>query len=306
MGRMNRRDFGVGALSAVGAASLAGGSSSGQENSPLSLPRVRWGEHELSRVLVGHNPIKGFSHLSSDLSREMRQYHEGSPEAGLSLLRRCEQCGINACQMGAPVIENLLRAHYERGGRLKWIATIYSSPEDPDASAMELQRILEMDPRPIGVQQLGNVSDALMRAGKLDLVQENLKRIRDAGLLVGLGAHNWQTIDYAADKDWDVDFFQCCFYESLFSLDPARMGKEMFDDQARQAMTRVIRQVSKPCLAFKILGAGRHCNSPQTIERAMRFAFDNIKPTDVVLLGMWQKYRDQVGENTAIARRILA
>jgi hypothetical protein len=37
---------------------------------------------------------------------------------------------------------------------------------------------------------------------------------------------------------------------------------------------------------------------------ALRFAFQNIKPTDVVLVGMWQKYKDQAAENVALARKI--
>ena len=80
---------------------------------------------------------------------------------------------------------------------------------------------------------------------------------------------------------------------------------EIFEEEARQAMVKVIRQVSKPCIAFKVLAGNRHCGSPEAIAGAMRFAFEKIKPTDVVLLGMWQKYKDQVAENVACARRIL-
>jgi hypothetical protein len=62
--------------------------------------------------------------------------------------------------------------------------------------------------------------------------------------------------------------------------------------------------VSKPCIAFKILAAGRHCNSPQEIEAAFRYAFRNIKASDVVLVGIWQKHRDQASENVAIVRPV--
>jgi len=70
-------------------------------------------------------------------------------------------------------------------------------------------------------------------------------------------------------------------------------------------MTHTIRQVSKPCIAFKALAAGRHCQSTESVRRALRYAFANIKSTDVVLLGMWQKYRDQVDENATLVRQIL-
>ena len=155
------------------------------------------------------------------------------------------------------------------------------------------------------MQQIGNTSDALMRSGRIDLTLENLKRFRGAGLLVGLGSHNHEVIDYAENKGWDVDFYQCCLYRSVFSLDEAHRGREEYEEEARESMTRTIRQVHKPCIAFKVLGAGRHCQSSATVEAALRYAFEHIKPTDVVLLGMWQKHRDQVAENTRLVRRIL-
>jgi hypothetical protein len=125
-------------------------------------------------------------------------------------------------------------------------------------------------------------------------------------LLVGLGSHNHEVIDHAETKGRDVDFYQCCFYRSVFSLDPAKAGKETYEEEARTSMIRTIRQVSKPCIAFKVLAAGRHCGSLASIEAALRYAFEHIKPTDVVLVGMWQKHKDQVAENGALVRKILA
>ena len=91
----------------------------------------------------------------------------------------------------------------------------------------------------------------------------------------------------------------------MFRLKPGPAG-EVFEEADREAMVQMIRQVPKPCIAFKVLGASRHCGSSESLEQALRFAFEHIKPTDVVLLGMWQKYKDQVAENTTLARRILA
>lgn len=300
MSRISRREFGGATLAAFGtAAGLP--SVSAEEAGPAKLPMVRWGGHKISRLLVGHNPIKGQSHFSNELSRQMRQWFEADPARIRQLLRRCEELGVNTCQMGGQAIEDALRAYHAEGGTIRWIATFYSKPGE---GKEELARILKMTPRPIGVQQLGNVSDGLMREGRIDRVLENLKMFRDAGVLVGLGSHNHEVIDYAEDKGWDVDFYQCCFYRSCFSLDPAKKG-ESFEEEARQSMVGTIRSVSKPCIGFKVLGANRHCGSPADVQRALRFAFENVKPTDVVLVGMWQKYKDQVADNVASARKIL-
>jgi len=302
MAEISRREFTGATLAALGA-TMRPGQASAHEAPQAKLPTVRWGEHEITRVLVGHNPITGKSHYTAELSREMREWFAEDGTRGLDLLRRCKSLGINTCQMGGRQIEELLRAHYAEGEGLQWIATLYSKPGQ---GKEELARILRMRPKPIGVQQLGNTSDALMREGKIDLSRENLKMFRDAGLLVGLGAHNHETIDCAANKDWDLDFYQCCFYRSWFGLNRTENTEgEDFGEDARQAMVQTIRQLPKPVIAFKILAANRHCATPSAVEGAIRFAITKIKPTDVVLLGMWQKYKDQVAENVGYARRAL-
>jgi hypothetical protein len=69
---------------------------------------------------------------------------------------------------------------------------------------------------------------------------------------------------------------------------------------------RTLAKVSKPCIAYKILGANRHCRTPASVEAALRLALENLKPTDVILVGMWQKYKDQVAENASLVRKILS
>jgi len=308
MSRINRRQFVGGALAGLGLSSMV--PTLRAANTPARLlPTVRWGNHDITRLLLGHNPIKGVSHQTGALSQEMRDYFAADARRSVRLLRSCEEMGINACQMGyrpsEQFIEEMLRQHHAEGGRLNWIASFYSLPQEAEEARKELEHLLRMTPRPIGVQQVGNTSDYLMRTGRIDLTLDNLKRFRDSGLLVGLGAHNHEVIDYAEGKGWDVDFYQCSFYRSLFSLQEAGQGRELFEEEDRESMTRTIRQVAKPCIAFKVLGAGRHCQSAETIESALRYAFGRIKPSDVVLLGMWQKHVDQVGDNTRLVRKVL-
>jgi hypothetical protein len=64
-----------------------------------------------------------------------------------------------------------------------------------------------------------------------------------------------------------------------------------------RVMTSVIRQVKQPCLAFKILGAGRLCSSQEDVIAAFKFAFENIKPTDGIIVGMFPWYFDEVTAN---------
>ena len=289
-----RREFLGSSAALIGAAIIARGAG-GADEKPPKLPTVKWGKHEISRLLVGHNPQKGQSYTSGALDKEMKEWFK--PETGhdVELLKRCQEVGINTCQMGAPPMEAAIRRFYAGGGRMQWIPTFYSKPGK--GAADELKRILTMDPKPIGVQQWGQVSDDLFAAGKLDTVVENLKMFRDAGLLAGLGAHNPKVIEHAEEKGLDLDFYQCCFYHHKPS--------GAWPDEERRRMVGVIAKVSKPCIGFKVLGGNRHTKTPQDVYDALKFAFDSIKPTDVVLLGMWQKYKDQPGENRDSACRTL-
>jgi len=69
-------------------------------------------------------------------------------------------------------------------------------------------------------------------------------------------------------------------------------------------MTEVIRQVEQPCLAFKILAAGRRCANQQMVREAFQFAFSNIKPTDGVIVGMYPRFFDEVNANSEYTRSL--
>ena len=53
-----------------------------------------------------------------------------------------------------------------------------------------------------------------------------------------------------------------------------------------------------------MLAAGRRIGNPAEVRRCFEEAFANIKPTDAVIVGMYQQFGDQVGENAAIVREI--
>ena len=290
---LDRREFLSSSLAAAGTL-LACGTATGAAAPEGTLPMVRWGKHDISRLLVGHNPLKGQSYTSSQLDQEMRQWYDPNQGHDVELLQRCQAAGINTCQMGATAMEDVLRRFYARGGRMQWIPTFYSKPGE---AKEELKRVLSMEPRPIGIQHYGGVTDTLFNKKRLDDARDTLKMFRDAGVLVGFGSHNPRAIEYAEEKGFDVDFYQCCFYQHVH--------EKVWKDEERQRMVATIRRVSKPCIAFKVLGGNRHTKTPEDLYNALKFAFDHIKPTDVVLLGMWQKYKDQVGENHGLAWKIL-
>ena len=137
-----------------------------------------------------------------------------------------------------------------------------------------------------------------------------MKAAHDCGVLAGVSAHNPDCIKRVADEGWEVDFFMTCFYfltrqmvKPDTEIPMLDFGLPFFRDDPK-AMTQVIRQVKQPCFGFKILGSGRRCSNQQTVRAAFKFAFENIKPTDGVIVGMFPWFFDEVGANAQFTREL--
>lgn len=255
----------------------------------VTLPLVAFGPHRISRLIVGGNPVSGNSHVSAELSREMRDYFTAANV--LKLLRECEQAGINTWQSrGDRHILRLLNEHRLEGGRLQWIAQTASELADIPAHIRQLAA-----EGAIGIYHHGTQTDRFWAAGKIEQAREMLKVIRDTGVRVGLGTHVPEVIDYAESKGWDLDFYMTSVYNLSRPHDPT-LG-DAFDDADREKMLERVRRTSKQCLIFKVYGASRHCGSPEQMLAALRLVAAYAKPADCVVIGMFPKYREQVREN---------
>ena len=90
--------------------------------------------------------------------------------------------------------------------------------------------------------------------------------------------------------------------EALLGQAPIPVG-EVYLPNDPPRMFRAIRQTDRACLAFKILAAGRLSERRQWVEQAFRETFQGIKPTDGVIVGMYDRYSDQPVENAELVRR---
>ena len=80
------------------------------------------------------------------------------------------------------------------------------------------------------------------------------------------------------------------------------VGPYPFYQRDPTVMTQIVRQVKQPCLGFKILAAGRLCGNQPTVRNAFRFAFENLKPTDGVIVGMYPEFFDEITANAGYTR----
>jgi hypothetical protein len=268
--------------------------------------RVNFGSTPISRLVVGGNPVSGFSHSSEPLSNEMLDYFTVSNVK--KLLRDCEQAGINAWQSRADrFVMRVLREYRGEGGRIEWIAQTASELGDINRNIKEIAAV-----GAIGAYNHGSNTDALWTSGKIETVHDRLKVMRQAGLRVGLGTHTPEVIDYAESKDWDVDFYMTCLYNLSRSKQDAEklaggtVEGEFFYEPDRKRMLERVRKASKQCLIFKVYGAGRRCRSQEDMRAALSEAFAYAKPSDVVVIGMFPKHKDQVTENCRLVQEAAA
>jgi len=271
------------------------------------LPAIKLGRHEVTRLIIGGNPIYGHSHFNRILSQSMTSWH--TPERVVELLKHCEAKGINTWQnsYAERTLADLDR-YRAAGGKMNWLCL--GKPdwdEHPDRIEDAAKR------KPIGIAPHGALAERLHRDKKIEVLTGLLKRIRDTGVLVGLSAHNPAVIELAEEKGWDVDYYMCCLYyltrpseELRKLLGPDLPLGEIYLPSDPARMFKVIQKTRKPCLAYKVLAAGRKVENPSQVRQAFATAFANIKSTDAVIVGMWQQFGDQVGENATTVRQLVS
>ena len=287
------------------ATGLAGGASSlsaqGQQrrdpissvpDSEIKVPKIRFGKLELSRFVVGCNPFGGGSHFNSILSGVMREWY--TPAKVLEVMQRCATYGINVYNY---VHSSRHQADWERflaeGGHMHLVTQATGGDPTPLVKAV----------KPMGVWVNGDRTDDAYRAGQMQTIRDYCKKLRDLGVeMVGVGSHIPEVLALVEEQGWDVDFYAGCVYNRRRTEEELRklMGGELpeipsevylQDDPPR--MYKVFRQTKKPCVAFKIMGAGR----ARSAEAAFKLAFQSIKPNDFVCVGLFPRIKDEVKEN---------
>ncbi len=269
------------------------------------LSKIDFCGHEVTRLICGGNPLSGYSHVSAELDREMIEYY--SMPNLQTLLDECWAQGINTFQSrGDRHQMRMYLEHRQNGGKMQWIAQTASEFENISANINEIARY-----EPIAIYHHGTHTDNSWHSGTIDKVHDLVKAIHDKGLPAGVGTHIPEVIDYMEAKGWETDFYMCSFYnlarqyKSAPAVDQQAYKNDQFPVEDPVRMTAVMRQVQKPCIGFKIMAASRNCATSKTTDEAFRFAFANIKPTDIVNVGMFQKHKNQVEENAGLVRDIL-
>jgi len=259
------------------------------------LPTMKIGNLEVTRLIVGSNPFTGKSHLDAATDADMKNYF--TEEQAFAMLRRCEEAGINAVQSrGSMPVMGLIGRYRAAGGNLLWLA---QSGKNLTTFEEELDEMMKYDPAAVCIH--GELADNLYMAGQLDKLGGLMDLIRRKNVPVGICAHFPEVLSYAEEKALGADYYMASVYNLMQpdrSHDVNPEG-ERFEDSDLPIMYQVIRALSAPTFALKILGAGRKCETQEQVRKTFIDAFASMKPGDGVLVGMFDKYIDQPRLNAA-------
>jgi hypothetical protein len=281
------------------------------------MPTVRFGKHDISRLIIGSNgPGAHFSHI---IGLEARAWT--TPERLVQQFKHCEELGINCMEDG---LAKVTKYNGENGGKLLFATRNTASLDEslkPGRGAREIAASGCIAIHHGGAGDTG--TDAWWRRGKLNRVREWCKSVRDAGVLVAVTSHRPEVFDIIESQNWDVDYYMCCLYkygrthaewEKLFEFNPGLAplevgqpptegGSDVYGGEVAfvrgdpAEMLKIVKQTKKPCWVYKLLACGRLGQRPDIAEARFKYVFENIKATDAVVVGMWDKHMDEYAIN---------
>ncbi len=243
------------------------------------MDTVRIGSLEVSKFILGSNPISGFSHQSIDMDSTMRHYFNSTQTK--RLFRDAEALGVTAVvgRSDHHVIR-LLMEYWDEGGKLKWLAQTCT-----ELGSMEAGIDYAIRGGASGCHLHGGIVDYYLAQGRFGEIPALLDRIHDAGLVAGIAGHNPEVFRRAKQEQLDVDYYMCCYYNPTSrDQDPSHKAgaNEWFLEKDREIMVEVIATLDKPVVHYKILAAGR--NNPA---EAFNYAAKHMRSDDSVCIGIY-------------------
>jgi hypothetical protein len=257
------------------------------------LPTTQIAGLTVTRLIIGGNPFSGFSHQGRERDEAMLNYY--TTERLKETLRRAEAAGINTVIMRSDLhVHRILREYYNEGGTLQWIAQV-GADSGLDTMISALDATVAAKAKAIYIH--GGAVDQAYADQQSKQLQEWLDYVRSCGIPAGVAGHAPEAHLWV-DSLGIADFHAVCFYNC------GRLHRgsgDKFDPADPSRATETITRIERPCIGYKILGAGK-----VDARRGFEFAFAHIKPGDAVNVGMYRGDRDtMVEENAAMVREIL-
>lgn len=257
-----------------------------------SFPKARIGGVEVSRLICGGNLISGYAHSRDLIYVSDLLQHYFSDEKVFETFRLCEAHGINSAMLKLDQATLRILNEYWRkeGGAIQWISQI----TNPNNLAEEVRQSL--DNGAVGVFTTGQMGDELVRKGRIDLIAKAVEQIQDGGGIAGVSCHEIDVIIQCEKAGIKPDFYMKTFNsKNYWSAKPAERHDSVFEETPEKTI-EVMRQIEKPWVAFKVLGAG-------AIDPREGFDYAVKNGADLMCVGMFDW---QVKDDARFAKDIFA
>lgn len=253
------------------------------------MRKVRLGDIEVSRLIIGGNPFSGFSHQSPERDREMIRYYTAARIK--DVLARAEAAGIDTFFGRTDRhIRRLLWEYWDEGGKIQWVGQTASELGDQlrairDAAAAGAK----------GVYLHGGIVDYWYAQEQYDLLRAALETMRECGVAAGFAGHSVEAHTWIRDN-LQPDFQMCSYYDpSPRASSPHHAGPvgEKWEDAHRDRMVALIQEMPWPVVHYKVFAGG---NKP--IRAGFEFLATSMRQNDLVCVGHYLGDNpDMIAEN---------
>lgn len=270
--------------------------------------------HKVSKLIVGDNPFNGWSYIPSFVDgKDMKMYH--TEEKILEAMFKMEELGINTMlPLADPFVIRVLSHYRNNGGKMNFIFQSWSPLMTPELFPIMMRMVQEVEP--IGMYVSGTTVDVRRETDRDQEIRDLLAAMRPMGIPIGICTHRAENIaEFENGEGWDFDFYMACMYnarrnrerqESGFLTGKSTKGDIKFHPTDRGLMLDALQGVKKPILAFKIFAGGQmlvdHTEEErrELIRDTYETVFSALKPDDMAVVGVFQKYHDQLTENVSV------
>ena len=232
------------------------------------MKTVTIGNKQFSKIICGTNAFYARSHFSSARDHEYgTRFTDNYIEKTINF---CIDNGVNCVETSANerIWDIINRIHAE-----KQLLTIGSTRIDETSPMKSHQAKLEflIDKRADMCVIHSQFVERPSSINEIKGLQHLIDKIREAGLLVGISAHQISIIELC-EKKYLIDAYLFPLNSTGFVY-PGYKGKESVSDRIS-----TVKSIEKPFILMKTLAAGR---IPP--EDGLRFALENSKESDIII-----------------------
>jgi uncharacterized membrane protein YphA (DoxX/SURF4 family) len=262
-----------------------------------ALPKGTIGDKRFSRLILGGNLLSGWAH-SRDLiyvSQLVKAYH--NKERIFATLLMAEKCGVDTL-LTNPILCSLIEEYWKRRiGTIQFISDCAGLDYDEkgprpmpfDTYLDKVQRAIDYGAAACYIQ--GETADWYIKNAQPDRLVKVIERIRRNEVLVGIGAHQLETLQGCVAAGMVPDFWmKTMHHHGYWSARHPEWHDNMYCNNPEDTAAWM-RERPEPWIAFKVMAAG--AIHPRD---AFRYAWES--GADFVCAGM---YDFQMVEDVNIA-----